>query len=140
MSTQSQPLEGKTMPERPWMVKIAAFMAAGAALQTWLGMCAEFARSHNTDISPSVLVAAAMIYMLHGAFQLLVAWGLWNLKKLARWGFVVVVAIDMMTFVCNLPTLANGSAAIFIVALIGGLAFRGYFIYWFVGNKQYFTA
>ena len=124
--------------DRPWMVKIAAFMLAGAALNTWLGLCAEFARNQDADISPAVLVAAAIIYILYGAFQLLVAWGVWNLKELARWGFVVAVAINAVTFVCNLPTLAEGSAMVFILALIAGLAFRGYFIYWFIDNKKYF--
>jgi uncharacterized protein YacL len=124
--------------DRPWVVKIATFMLVGSAISTFLQTCSSMAnvQSQANDLAAFIV---AMLFLLLGGFEGLVAWGVWNLKAWAQKGFITIVVINTIGFLCGLTSMFGENPAVAGMAAIFGLIIRGGFIYWFLDNEQYFT-
>jgi hypothetical protein len=136
---QTQNIPSKTLPERHWMVKVGALMLAGSGINSALGLCSNIVDAQSQSYNPLVVIIVSIGFLLWGAAQLATAWGIWHMKELARKAFIFIVAINVLLFLCGLSSMADQGVFVVAMAAIFGLIVRGYFIYWFSDNKQYFT-
>jgi uncharacterized protein YacL len=123
--------------DRPWMVKIAVMMLVGSSLSAFLRACSDMTNTQDQN-NPLVALVIALPLLLLGGFEGFVAWGMWDLKEWAQKGFIAVVAINTIGFLCGLSPMFTENPATAGTAAIFGLIIRGGFIYWFLDNEQYF--
>lgn len=85
--------------------------------------------------------ASSIVWILTLAwagFELWTAWGLWNMKEIARKSFIAILIISALILLFNPSGLSIFGGASIIVLLVG-LGLRCYFIYWYLDNEQIFS-
>jgi hypothetical protein len=134
---QSQ-LTSFSSAEHPWMVKLGAFSLAASGLTGVCQICTTLVNT-SSETNPIVAAIVSLFLFVWGGIEVITAWGVWKLNEMARNAFIVIVAINALMFLCGLSDIANESIWAAVLAAIFGLAFRGYFIYWFMDNPHYFV-
>ena len=123
--------------KHPWMVKLGSLGLASSGLT---GICGTFATliESSSNYNPFAALIVSFFLLAWSAVELVTAWGVWQLNEMSRKAFIAVVAINAFGFLCGLTDIAKESIWAAVLSAVFGLAVRGYFIYWFVDNHQYF--